>query len=119
MGQNVANLALRFILELAGLYFIGRWGWIRFDGVLRYLLAIGLPLAAAVIWGVFRVPGDGGAPKVRVSGFVRLLIEIIYFGFATWTLFDTGATTTGWIFGGITLFHYLISYDRIMWLLKQ
>ena|SRR6266508_1848426 len=119
MAQNPINLALRFILELVALYFIGRWGWTQHSGILRYLLGIGLPLLAAVIWGVFRVPNDGGAPIVRVSGMLRLLIEIIYFGFATWGLFDAGAATTGWIFGGITLFHYMISYDRILWLLKQ
>ena len=119
MGQNPINLALRFILELAALYFIGRWGWIQHEGAWRYVLAIGYPLLAAAIWGIFRVPNDGGAPVVRVPGIVRLSIEAIYFGFATWGLFDSGATTTGWIFGGITLFHYIISYDHIVRLLKQ
>jgi hypothetical protein len=50
---------------------------------------------------------------------VRFLIEILFFGFATWGLFDAGVTTAGWIFGGLTLFHYIISYDRVGWLLKQ
>jgi hypothetical protein len=86
---------------------------------LRYLLVIGLPLLAAVIWGVFRVPNDGGAPRVRVPGMARFLIEIVFFGFAIWGLFEAGAIMAGWIFGGLTLFHYIISYDRIGWLLKQ
>lgn len=119
MGYNPINLALRFALELAALYFIGRWGWMRHDGIWRYLYAIGLPLIAATIWGVFRVPDDGGAPVVRVPGIVRLLIEAVYFGFAIWGLFDLGAIMTGWIFGGITLLHYIISYDRIQRVLKQ
>lgn len=119
MAQNPINLALRFILELLALYFMGRWGWTQHTGVARYVLAIGYPLFAAAIWGIFRVPNDGGAPVVRVPGAVRLLIEVMYFGFATWGLFDSGATTTGWIFGGITLFHYIVSYDRIIWLVKQ
>lgn len=119
MGQNPANLVLRFLLELAALWFIGYWGWTQHEGVLRYLLAFGLPLLAAVVWGTFRVPGDGGAPRIRVSGVVRLLIETVFFGFATWALFDSRVVTTGWIFGGLTIFHYAISYDRIGWLLKQ
>jgi hypothetical protein len=119
MGQNPINLALRFFLELAGLYCMGYWGWTQHNGVLRYLLVIGLPLLAAVIWGVFRVPNDGGAPRVRVPGMVRFLIEIVFFGFAIWGLFEAGAIAAGWIFGGLTLFHYIISYDRIGWLLKQ
>ena len=119
MGQNPVNLALRFFLELAALYFMGYWGWTRQEGALRYLLAFGLPLLAASIWGIFRVPGDGGAPRVRVSGLVRLLIEVLFFGFAIWGLFDAGAATTSWIFGGLILSHYVISYDRISWLLRQ
>lgn len=119
MGNHPVNLALRFMLELAALYFIGRWGWVRFYGVWRYVFAIGLPLIAATIWGVFRVPNDGGAPVVQVPGAIRLLIEAVFFGFATWGLFDSGATTTGWIFGGITLLHYILSYDRIQRILKQ
>jgi hypothetical protein len=114
MGQNPINLALRFFLELAALYCMGYWGWNQHDGFLRYILAFGLPLFAAVIWGTFRVPGDGGAPRVRVPGVVRLLLEIVFFGFATWGLFDAGARTSGWVFGGLCLFHYLISYDRIV-----
>ena len=119
MGQNPVNLVLRFFLELAALYFIGRWGWMHFDGGMRTLLALGLPLLAAVIWGTFRVPGDGGAPRVRVPGILRLVIEAVFFGFATWSLFDSGSNALAWMFGGITLLHYIISYDRITWLVKQ
>lgn len=119
MGRHPLNLALRFLLELFALYFIGRWGWVQHSGVWRYVFATGLPMIAATIWGVFRVPNYGGAPVVRVPGIVRLLIEVLYFGFATWGLFDMGAITTGWIFGAVTLFHYIISYDLIIWLLKQ
>jgi hypothetical protein len=119
MGYNPFNLALRFVLELVALYFIGRWGWVKYDGILRFALAMGLPLIAAAVWGVFRVPDDGGAPVVRVPGIVRLSIEALYFGFAIWGLFDMGATTTAWIFGAIVLLHYLISYDRIFRVLKQ
>ena len=122
MSQNPLNLALRFLLELTALVAIGYWGWTQFDGVLRYLLAIGLPLLAAFVWGTFRVPADASANSkapVRVPGIVRLLIEIIFFGFATWAFFNAGAITPAAILGGLTLFHYIISYDRIGWLLKQ
>jgi hypothetical protein len=119
LGKNPLNLALRFFLELAGLVALGYYGWTQFDGVLRFLLVIGLPLLAAAVWGIFRVPGDGGPPIVRVPGILRLLIEVIYFASATWCLFAAGAVTAGWIFGTITLLPYLISYDRIAWLVKQ
>ena len=73
MSRNPANLALRFLLELAALYFIGRWGWIQGSGALRHVLAIGLPLFGAFFWGTFRVPGDGGAPRVQVPGIMLFL----------------------------------------------
>jgi hypothetical protein len=119
MRKNPLNLVLRFLLELAALAVFGYYGWTQFDGALRFLLAIGLPLVAASIWGIFRVPNDGGRPIVRVPGLLRLLIEVIFFASATWCLFAAGAVTAGRVFGGITLAHYLISYDRLAWLIKQ
>jgi hypothetical protein len=119
MSQSPLNLAFRFTLEMAALYSIGYWGWTRHDGPWRYLLAFGLPVVAAALWGTFRVPGDGGAPRVRVSGVVRLLLEAMFFGAAAWGLFDAGAVRTGLLFSGLVLFHYIISYDRIGWLLRQ
>ena len=61
MSNNPLNLGLRFILELVMLYALGFWGWTRHAGFLRYLLTIGLPLLAAGLWGVFRVPEDASA----------------------------------------------------------
>jgi hypothetical protein len=122
MGQHPLNLALRFILEMASLFSIGYWGWTGNEGILRVILAISLPLIAAVLWGVFRVPGDessGAEPVVAVPGLLRLLLELALFSFASWGLYRSGAVTAAWVLGGVTLIHYLISYDRVWWLLKQ
>jgi hypothetical protein len=122
MSQNMLNLAVRFLLELAALYAFGRWGWQTNEGFLRYVLMIGLPMLAATLWGVFRVPGDAsanGKAVVAVPGWVRLLFEITFFSFATFCFFDAGLRNAGWVFGAITLLHYILSYDRILWLLKS
>jgi hypothetical protein len=122
MSQNALNLAVRFLLELAALYAFGRWGWNQRADFMRYVLMIGLPLIAATLWGVFRVPGDASAngnAAVAVPGWVRLLFEIAFFSFATFCFFDTGLRNAGWVFGAITLLHYILSYDRILWLLKS
>jgi hypothetical protein len=55
MGSNPINLAVRFLLELSSLIAIGMWGWRQTDSWLRFVLAIGLPIIAAVIWGTFAV----------------------------------------------------------------
>lgn len=119
MGSNPVNLAFRFLLELAGLFAMGYWGWQQGDGWRGWLLMLGVPLIAAVLWGTFRVDNDPGKAPVRVPGAVRLALELAYFGFATWALIDAGAVIAGWILGGAVLVHYLFSYDRILWLLKQ
>jgi hypothetical protein len=122
MSQNPLNLAVRFLLEIAALVAIGYWGWTWGQGALRYGLAIGGPLLAAVMWGVFAVPGDrsrSGSAPVPVPGWVRLLLELALFAFAVWALYDTGATTAAGILGAIVLVHYGSSYDRVLWLLKQ
>lgn len=80
--------------------------------MLRILFAFGLPILAATLWGRFRVPGDGSPPVIRVPGILRLLIEVIFFGFATWCLFDAGVIQTGWIFGRIIVIHYVPDVHR-------
>lgn len=122
MGSNPINLAVRFILEIGALLALGWWGWNLADGILRFVLAVGIPVLAAVVWGTFAVPDDpsrSGKAPVRVSGIVRLLIELAFFIAATWALFSTGASTLGWIFAIAVVIHYAVSYDRILWLVRH
>lgn len=122
MSQNLVNLGVRFLLELVALYAFGFWGWTQHTGILRYLLAIGLPLLAAILWGTFRVPADtsaNGKAPVPVQGWLRLLLELAFFTFAAWCFFDADAALAGYIFSGVALIHYLVSYDRVLWLFKQ
>jgi len=121
MSQNPLNLAVRFILEIVALIAMGAWAKAQFSGATGYILMIAVPLVAALIWGTFNVKGDpsrSGKAPVPVPGFIRLLIELAFFGFATRALFRLNPTY-GWIFGLVTLAHYLLSYDRIAWLLKR
>ncbi len=122
MGSNPINLAVRFILEIVGLVALGWWGWNQGEGIVRFVLALGIPLLAAVLWGTFAVPNDpsrSAEAKVPVPGIVRLLLELAFFISATWALFATNLTTLGWIFGIAALIHYVLSYDRIVWLVRQ
>ena len=121
MSQNPLNLAVRFLLEILALVAFGAWAKAQFLGTPGFILMILIPLLAATIWGVFNVKGDpsrSGKAPVSVPGLVRLLIELVFFGCATWALFTLNPTY-GWTFGLVTLLHYLFSYDRIGWLLKR
>jgi len=119
MNNHPLNLALRFVLELAALAAYGYWGWTQHQGIGRWAWTILLPLAAAVAWGVFRVPNDPGVPPVAVPGWTRLLLEIVFFAGAAACLYLAGARTWALAFAAITVLHYAISYERVVWLLRQ
>jgi hypothetical protein len=121
MSQNPLNLVIRFLLEILALVAFGAWAKAQFPGILGFTLMILIPLLAATIWGVFNVKGDpsrSGKAPVPVPGFLRLALELIFFGLATLALFTLNPTY-GWIFGVFVVLHYIISYDRILWLLKR
>ena len=122
MGSHPINLAIRFLLEIAALLAMGVWGWQQSEGWFRFVLALGIPIILAVIWGIFAVPNDpsrSGAAPIAVPGILRLVIELAIFVFATWALYDLGYTSLSWILGIIVAIHYITSYDRILWLVTQ
>ncbi len=122
MGSHPINLVIRFLLELAALFAIGVWGLQLSEGPIRFALAFGIPIIFAAIWGIFAVPNDpsrSGKAPIRVPGLICLIIELGVFAFAAWSLYDTGYSTLSWILTGIVLIHYIISYDRIIWLIKH
>jgi hypothetical protein len=122
MASHPLNLALRFALELVALFSMGYWGWTQHEGVFRFLWMIGLPLVAAIVWGTFTVPNDpsrSGKAPIPVPGILRLFLEFVIFMLGMWCLFSAGQQTFGGIFVIVVLLHYLVSYDRINWLLKR
>ena len=122
MGSHPINLMVRFLLELAALSATGVWGWKLSDGWIRFVLALGIPIIIAAIWGTFAVPNDpsrSGSAPIVVPGIVRLAIELSIFAFATWALNDLGYIRLSWILGILVVLHYIFSYDRVRWLLSQ
>jgi len=118
MANHPLNLALRFFLELFALYALGYWGWTQHFGPSRFLWGIGLPLLAALLWGTFRVPNDPGKATVPVPGMLRLVLEALVLGGAVSALLVAGQQRWGLVFGLVLLGHYLLSYDRVLWLLR-
>jgi len=115
-------LFLRFILEMITLFMAGWWGWTMPQDFYRYILTIGMPVLLAIIWGVFAVKNDpsrSGKTVVNTPGWVRLIIEFLFFAFGTWIFYNTGKADIALLFAVIVLLHYVFSLDRIKWLLKQ
>lgn len=121
MSQNPINLTFRFLLEIFALVALGTWARAQFQGALGIVLMIIIPLLAAAAWGIFNVKGDpsrSGKAPVPVPGIVRLALELAFFISAAWALFTLNPTYGG-IFGLLVVGHYLLSYDRIIWLLER
>jgi len=122
MGSHPINLALRFILEIIALISVGIWGWDKTDSFLKFILAIGLPILLGAIWGTFAVPDDpsrSGQTVIATSGIIRLVIELGIFTIATLAIYNQGQQKFSYIFAIVVIIHYLISYDRILWLLEN
>ena len=117
MSQNPINLVLRFALELCMLAALAYGGWAVVPFPACYAAAVLLPLAGAAAWGAFRVPGDGGKPRVVVSGRVRLALEAVLFTLATALLAAAGRPYLALAFAAVTTAHYAASHDRIAALL--
>jgi hypothetical protein len=83
---EAANLTLRFLLELAALGALGWYGVRTGDSTLaKIALGAGLPLAAAVLWGLFAapkstfdVPAMSAAVQVLVFGGAALALLAIH-----------------------------------------
>ena len=121
-SKHPINLALRFLLELAAIFVFGFWGHSQAGGGTAILLAVLLPLLFAVLWGVFAVRGDpsrSGKTVVQTPGILRLLLELGLFGLAAWMLLDLDYSLLALILGLAVIIHYIFSFDRITWLLKQ
>lgn len=81
------NLVIRFVLELILLASLGIWGYHLVDGtVSRIVLSAGLPLIAAVVWGLFI------SPKARIALPIAavVIIEFALVGTAAYGLIRSG-----------------------------
>lgn len=110
------------ILEVAVLAALGLWGWRSAEGWVGIVLALAIPLIAAALWGTFAVPDDpsrSGSAPVAVSGMVRLGLEAGLSAAALWALRDPGFSRLSVIFATAVIGHYLLSYDRVRWLIRQ
>jgi len=122
MSKHPINSVVRFLLEFVGILSFAKWGYHQSETSMRILLAILLPLLFATLWGVFAVrndPSRSGKTVVPTPGAVRLMLELILFGAATWMLFDLDHILPASIYGAVVILHYAFSWDRIAWLLKQ
>jgi hypothetical protein len=74
------------------------------------------------LWGVFAVPDDpsrSGKTIVSVPGWLRLMLELLILYGATWALYSVDQVMLAVVVAACITFHYLVSVDRLVWLVKQ
>lgn len=115
-------LAVRFGLELAAVAAYGVYGWRGFDGWLRFVMVVALPVIAAVAWGTFAVTGDpsrNGVAAVAVPGAVRLVLELVILGGGAVVLWYSRFHVVAIGFAVILVAYHVLAYDRFAWLLRH
>ncbi|MEU6563972.1 YrdB family protein [Nocardia nova] len=88
------NLTLAFVMELAALAALGVWGWKVADAAaIKVVSAIGAPLIAAVLWGLFAAPQ--AAFDIPV---LAIATKTVVFAGAAAALWNIGYATTAVVF---------------------
>ncbi len=115
-------LGMRFVWELVALVCFGVWAWATAPAPLRYVCVVAVPLAVAVLWGVFATPDDAsrsGRTVIATPGPLRLLLELaVFFGSAA-ALYAAGSHALAVTLAGVLVVYHLLSWDRALWLLRH
>jgi hypothetical protein len=119
MNSNPVNLAVRFLLEIVMLIALVMWGWHLFAGWERYIAVLVLPVIAATLWGVFRIPNDPKPAPVITPGIIRLLIELGLFSLTVWIFYTLQYITLSYVIASVVIVHYMVSYDRTWAMLRN
>ena len=120
--MHTANLALRFLLELAALGGFATLATTLSSGYFRFFSVVAVVVALAAIWATLAVPDDpsrSGDALVPIPGALRLVLELaILFGGA-WALHASGYSWGGLLLSILVILHYLLWTDRIVWLFQN
>jgi Protein of unknown function (DUF2568) len=104
--MRVANLALRFALELAALAGLAVWGLNATGGVARIGLAIAAVLAGAVVWGFWCAPKS--ARRLAQPG--RTVVEAAVFALGAVGYAAGGHAATAAVFVALATLNWALLF---------
>src|SRR5262249_2753868 len=116
------HLAIRFALELALLAALAYWGWHLGDGgIAGVLLAVVIPVATGLMWGIFRSRGDTGPAEstVAMPGWLRLALELALIGLAAYGVWTSGSRAAAETLLTAFALHYAVTWERAAWLVRR
>jgi hypothetical protein len=102
-----ANLALAFLLELCALAALGYWGFVTGGGLPAKIgLGVGVPLLAAVLWGVFESP----RASLPLPEPWHLLFALAFFGCAAAALYAAQHARVALVFALVVILNQVLAY---------
>jgi hypothetical protein len=99
-----ANLAVKFLLELAAFAAFAYWGARTGTGVAAVVLAIAAPAAAVMVWGLFAAPRSSR----RLPLTARAPLELGVFALAGAALAAAGSAVLAVAFGAVAVLNALL-----------
>ena len=122
MTTNPYNLVLRLLLEFYGYIVFGFAGFFLTESIIRWPLALILPISAGFFWGTFFVykdPAGIGKAIIRVTGIQRLIIEFAFYALTVLLSFIYVSKLISFIYLYLIIIHNAFSFDRLTFLLKK
>ncbi|WP_433254327.1 YrdB family protein [Streptosporangium sp. CA-135522] len=104
------NLLVMFLLELGVLFSAGYWGFTAGQSlVTKLLLGLGAPALFVVVWALF---GAANGATIPLTGFARVVLEVVWFGGGALALVMAGRLTPGIVFAAVYVVNAVL---RLVW----
>lgn len=104
---KIINQVTAFVLEICMVVALGFIGYQQGKSILlKYTLAVGLPLIAMVLWGYFAAPKS----DYRLALLWRMIFKITLFSITSWLLYMSGYPIMALSFLIIVLLNELTAY---------
>jgi uncharacterized protein DUF2568 len=107
-GLRGVTLTVRFLCELAMLAALAYWGFTVGAGIGAWLLGVGAPLVAAVVWGAWVAPKAGWPVPIPA----RVVIELVLVGAAAGALAVAGQPLLALVLGVAALATSLLNASQ-------
>jgi hypothetical protein len=107
MDIKLANLLLRFLLEVFVLAVLAYWGLRTGGNILgKIVLGVGIPLLTALVWGMFGSP-NASLPLPEPWHFI---LEVVIFGSAAAALLAAGHLNLAKIYVLVAVLNRFLMY---------
>ncbi|PWC06992.1 YrdB family protein [Mycetocola zhujimingii] len=102
------NDILRLFLELFAIVSLGIWGFLAWSLPWNFVIGIGAPVIAILLWGLFRSP----KAVFHIDPYGKALIELAVMGAAALAWWDLGVPFVALVFGVVAVISGVVNGRR-------